>query len=321
MLRKKHLLIAAAVLTALSATAFAADTDNQPSMRERVARILSEDSERPAPPPRGFRGPGGPRGDFGGPHHGFGPGGLGFDEPCDLGPDCDIHGPHRGPWHRGPLTQEERERMEKFHEEWEQMTPEEREAAQAKFREERRAELERQREEWEKMTPEEREAAWEQFRKDEEARRAEMEKRRAEWEQMSPEQREEKRKEFRAQEEKFRAERKAEREENAKASMNKLSDAERAEVEQLINDEMARRKDERARFEKMTPDQQAAVRANRPRGDFRGPSAPNRLHRWEGGRDHRWDDADRPGPHRWGSRRGARHHSTHNGYYPPPTQE
>lgn len=141
----KKSLVIAGVLTALCASAaFAAEqTAPKPSMRERTNAIL---------------------------HH----------EEGDNYPDRPYHmerGRHwRGPMHPGPqLTEQQIKEREARRAEWENMTPEQRQEAHAKWREERMKNMtpeekerfeqrEKQRDEWRKMTPEERQKAREEAR-------------------------------------------------------------------------------------------------------------------------------------------------------------
>lgn len=142
----KKSLVVAGVLTALCASAaFAAEQPAQkPSMRERTNAILHHDendasSDRPYHMERGR-------------HWG-------------------------GPMHPGPqLTDEQIKEREARRAEWEQMTPEQRQEAHAKWREER----------MKNMTPEEKE------------RFEQREAKREEWRQMTPEQRQKSREEARA---------------------------------------------------------------------------------------------------------------------------
>lgn len=146
----KKILIAGTVLTALCANAFAAEEAQapQPTMKEKVAAILHHDDERPCPP----------QGEFCGRHH------------------------------RGPrLTDEQRAERQRLHENWNSMTPEQREQAIAKIRKERQeAHEKRAQESMKKLTPEQK-AEVEQFIKEEQAQRTE---RKARLEKMTPEQRE-----------------------------------------------------------------------------------------------------------------------------------
>lgn len=141
----KKSLVVAGVLTALCASAaFAAEQPAQkPSMRERANAILHHDendasSDRPYHMERGR-------------HWG-------------------------GPMHPGPqLTDEQIKEREARRAEWEQMTPEQRQEAHAKWREERMKNMtpeekerfeqrEAKREEWRQMTPEQRQKAREEAR-------------------------------------------------------------------------------------------------------------------------------------------------------------
>lgn len=146
----KKILIAGTVLTALCANAFAAEEAQapQPTMKEKVAAILHHDDERPCPP----------QGEFCGRHH------------------------------RGPrLTDEQRAERQKLRENWNSMTPEQREQAIAKIRKERQeAHEKRAQESMKKLTPEQK-AEVEQFIKEEQAQRTEH---KARLEKMTPEQRE-----------------------------------------------------------------------------------------------------------------------------------
>ena len=146
----KKILIAGTVLTAICANAFAAEEAQapQPTMKEKVAAILHHDDERPCPP----------QGEF------------------------------RGRHHRGPrLTDEQRAERQKLRENWNSMTPEQREQAIAKIRKERQeAHEKRAQESMKKLTPAQK-AEVEQFIKEEQAQRTE---RRARLEKMTPEQRE-----------------------------------------------------------------------------------------------------------------------------------
>ena len=146
----KKILIAGTVLTALCANAFAAEEAQapQPTMKEKVAAILHHDDERPCPP----------QGEF------------------------------RGRHHRGPrLTDEQRAERQKLRENWNSMTPEQREQAIAKIHKERQeAHEKRAQESMKKLTPAQK-AEIEQFIKEEQAQRTE---RKARLEKMTPEQRE-----------------------------------------------------------------------------------------------------------------------------------
>lgn len=141
----KKSLVVAGVLTALCASAaFAAEQPAQkPSMRERTNAILHHDENSASP-----------------------------DRPYHM-----ERGRHwGGPMHPGPqLTDEQIKEREARRAEWEQMTPEQRQEAHAKWREERMKNMtpeekerfeqrEAKREEWRQMTPEQRQKAREEAR-------------------------------------------------------------------------------------------------------------------------------------------------------------
>lgn len=123
--------------------------------------------------------------------------------------------------------------------------------------------------------------------------RAERQKMREEWKSMTPEQREK-------AVEKMRKERKEAHEKYAKATMAKLTPAQKAEVQQFIKDDMAQRQARHERLQNMTPEQREAVRANRP--------LPQRHHK----------DDFRGYKHNRGEFHGYRHH---NGEFPQPPQD
>ena len=123
--------------------------------------------------------------------------------------------------------------------------------------------------------------------------RAERQKMREEWKSMTPEQREKAVK-------KMRKERKEAHEKYAKATMAKLTPAQKAEVQQFIKDDMAQRQARHERLQSMTPEQREAVRANRP--------LPQRHHK----------DEFRGYKHNRGEFHGYRHH---NGEFPQPPQD
>lgn len=155
----KKILVAGAVLTAFCANAFAAEpAQQQPTMKEKVAAILNhhnDEHERPCPP------------------------------------EGQMKNAHR----RGPkLTAEQRAEHKKLHDNWKNMTPEQRQQAKEKMR-----------------------------------------------------------KDCQEAHDKY-----------AKETMSKLTDEQRAQVEQFIKEEQARRDARRASLEKMTPEQREAVRANKP---------------------------------------------------------
>ena len=151
MLNMKKILIAGTVMTALCATAFAANNDqaDKPTMRERVNRILCENrNDCPAP--------------------------------------ADCQGPrqqHRD-WHK--MSPEKRAEIEKQRAEWEKMTPEQRQEAFAKMQTERQERHDkRAKEAMDKLTPEQR-AEVEAFIKEDMAQR---QARREKLQNMTPEQR------------------------------------------------------------------------------------------------------------------------------------
>ena len=141
----KKSLVVAGVLTALCASAaFAAEQPAQkPSMRERTNAILHHDENSASP-----------------------------DRPYHM-----ERGRHwGGPMHPDPrLADEQVKEREARRAEWEQMTPEQRQEAHAKWREERMKNMtpeekerfeqrEAKREEWRQMTPEQRQKAREEAR-------------------------------------------------------------------------------------------------------------------------------------------------------------
>lgn len=131
----KKILLAGTVLTALCATAFAAEEAQapQPSMKEKVAAIMHED-ERPCPPP---------------------------------GKACKP--PRRGP----QMTAEQRAEHEKLRKEWKSMTPEQRQKAVEKMHKERKEAHDKYaKETMNKLTPEQK-AEVEQFIKEDRAQRME----------------------------------------------------------------------------------------------------------------------------------------------------
>ena len=151
MLNMKKILIAGTVMTALCATAFAANNDqaDKPTMRERVNRILCENrNDCPAP--------------------------------------ADCQGPrqqHRD-WHK--MSPEKRAEMEKRRAEWEKMTPEQRQEAREKWQKERQERHDkRAKEAMDKLTPEQR-AEVEAFIKEDMAQR---QARHDKLQKMTPEQR------------------------------------------------------------------------------------------------------------------------------------
>ena len=153
MLNMKKILIAGTVMTALCATAFAANNDqaDKPTMRERVNRILCE-NRNDCPAPADFQGPR-----------------LGHQ--------------HRD-WHK--MSPEKRAEMEKRRAEWEKMTPEQRQEARAKWQKERQERHDqRAKEAMAKLTPEQK-AEVEAFIKEDMAQR---QARHEKLQKMTPEQR------------------------------------------------------------------------------------------------------------------------------------
>lgn len=215
MLNMKKILVTGTVLTALCASAFAADKASEApkAPQNGTGCIISDDGTCH------LRHIHDANGDFGGRHH-------------------------KGP--RGPLTDEQKAEITK------------------------------------NMTAEEK-SAFEKRQQEREQRIAERDKRRAEWEKMSPEERQKARQDWRAEEQKRRAERK-------EAAMNKLTDEQKAEVEDFIKDDMENRQERRERIKKMTPEQREVIGANRParhykgdrgyghHGDFRGDRGPGFHH-------------------------------------------
>ena len=100
--------------------------------------------------------------------------------------------------------------------------------------------------------------------------------------------------------EKMRKERKEAHEKYAKATMAKLTPAQKAEVQQFIKDDMAQRQARHERLQSMTPEQREAVRANKP--------LPQRHHK----------DEFRGYKHNRGEFHGYRHH---NAEFPQPPQD
>ena len=149
----KKILIAGTVMTALCATAFAANNDqaDKPTMKERVNRILCENrTDCPAP--------------------------------------ADCQGPRMGKHHKDfkKLSPEKRAEMEKRRAEWEKMTPEQRQKAREKWQKERQERHDkRAKEAMDKLTPEQRSEV-EAFIKEDMAQR---QARREKLQNMTPEQR------------------------------------------------------------------------------------------------------------------------------------
>lgn len=149
----EKILIAGTVMTALCATAFAANNDqaDKPTMKERVNRILCENrTDCPAP--------------------------------------ADCQGPRMGKHHKDfkKLSPEKRAEMEKRRAEWEKMTPEQRQEAFAKMQKERQERHDkRAKEAMAKLTPEQK-AEVEAFIKEDMAQR---QARHDKLQKMTPEQR------------------------------------------------------------------------------------------------------------------------------------
>ena len=109
-----------------------------------------------------------------------------------------------------------------------------------------------------KMTEEQREC-FKQMNPEE--RRAFMKERHAQWlKSMTPEQ-----KAHYDKHQKVLKERREARQKNVAEKMNKLTAAQRAEVEQFIKDEMAHHRAMGERLKKMSPEQREAIRACRPK--------------------------------------------------------
>lgn len=130
----KKILVAGAVLTAFCANAFAAEEAQapQPSMKEKVANILHDDSERPCPPKGKFCKP-----------------------------------PRRGP----QLTDAQKAEHKKLRENWKNMTDAERQQAMEKMHKERKEAHDKYaKETMKKLTPEQK-AEVEEFIKEDQAQR------------------------------------------------------------------------------------------------------------------------------------------------------
>lgn len=146
----KKILVAGAVLTAFCASAFAAEEAQppQPTMKEKVAAILHEGDKRP----------------------------------------CSPQGKLCKPPRRGPkLTEAQKAEHKKLRENWQKMTPEERQKAIEKMHKERQEAHDKYaKETMNKLTPEQK-AEVEQFIKEDQAQRV---ARKAALDKMTPEQRE-----------------------------------------------------------------------------------------------------------------------------------
>lgn len=117
--------------------------------------------------------------------------------------------------------------------------------------------------------------------------KAEHEKLRKEWKSMTPEQRQQAKEKIRKDCEEARAK-------YAKETMNKLTDEQKAEVQNFIKEDMAQRTERKAKLDKMTPEQREAVRANMPKPN-KAPKAPKDF-----GRHHKGEfrgQAPHGGPH------------------------
>lgn len=137
------------------------------------------------------------------------------------------------------MTEAEREAAKQRRETWKNMTPEQREAAYQKYINER---IEKA------STPEEK------------AKLQKMEERRQKWLKMTPEER-------KAHFEKMKAAREQQRQER----LNKLTPAQKAEVEQFIKDSQAQRKAMMERMKNMTPEQRQCIR------DARMAQGPHKM--------------------------------------------
>ena len=87
--------------------------------------------------------------------------------------------------------------------------------------------------------------------------KAERKQLRKNWKNMTPEQRQQAL-------DKMQKERQEAHDKYAKETMSKLTDEQKAQVEQFIKEDQASRDARRASLEKMTPEQREAVRANKP---------------------------------------------------------
>ncbi len=90
-----------------------------------------------------------------------------------------------------------------------------------------------------------------------EKQREEIHKRHEDWKKLTPEQRD---KEIK----KIQKKHQQEHDKHAKETMAKLTNKQKAEVEQFIKDDIAHRQIRKERLKQMTPQQREAVRANRP---------------------------------------------------------
>lgn len=127
------------------------------------------------------------------------------------------------------------------------------------------------------------------------AQKAERKKLRENWKNMTPEQRQQAM-------EKMQKERQEAHDKYAKETMSKLTDEQKAEVEQFIKEDQAQRVARKAALEKMTPEQREAVRANKPLPP-KPPKAPKGF------------DKHHKGEFRGNAPHGGPHHP---GEFPPP---
>lgn len=124
--------------------------------------------------------------------------------------------------------------------------------------------------------------------------KAEHKKLKKAWKGMTPEQRQQA---F----EKMQQDRKEAHDKYAKETMDKLTDAQKAEVEQFIKDDMAQRQARKARLDNMTQEQRDAVKANKPmeQKQFKDCKGFDKHHK-EFGKHHKGEfrgEAPHGGPH------------------------
>lgn len=127
--------------------------------------------------------------------------------------------------------------------------------------------------------------------------KAERKQLRKNWKNMTPEQRQQAL-------DKMQKERQEAHDKYAKETMSKLTDEQKAQVEQFIKEEQARRDARKASLEKMTPEQREAVRANKPLPP-KPPKAPKGF------------DKHHKGEFRGNAPHGGPHHP---GEFPPPPE-
>ncbi len=120
--------------------------------------------------------------------------------------------------------------------------------------------------------------------------KAEHKKLKKEWKSMTPEQRQQA---F----EKMQKDRQEAHDKYAKETMDKLTDAQKAEVEQFIKDDMAQRAARKARLDNMTPEQRDAVKANKPmeQKQFKDKKGFEKHHKGEFRRNAPQDGQHHPG--------------------------